>query len=37
MFVCFPEPSAFTRFATYAFIGLIQRNERCPFHFSNGR
>ncbi|MBZ5557599.1 MAG: hypothetical protein LAO77_10040 [Acidobacteriia bacterium] len=23
-FVCFPEPSAFTRFAIYAFIGLIQ-------------
>jgi hypothetical protein len=23
-FVCFPEPSPFTRFAIYAFIGLIQ-------------
>jgi hypothetical protein len=23
-FVCFPEPSAFTRFAIYAFIALIQ-------------
>jgi hypothetical protein len=23
-FVCWPEPSAFTRFAIYAFIGLIQ-------------
>jgi hypothetical protein len=22
--VCFPEPSAFTRFAIYAFIGLIE-------------
>ena len=23
-FTCWPEPSAFTRFAIYAFIGLIQ-------------
>jgi hypothetical protein len=23
-FVCFPDPTAFTRFAIYAFIGLIQ-------------
>jgi hypothetical protein len=23
-FTCWPEPSAFTRFALYAFIGLIQ-------------
>ena len=23
-FVCWPEPSAFTRFAIYAFIGLIE-------------
>jgi hypothetical protein len=23
-FTCFPEPSAFTRFATYAFVALIQ-------------
>lgn len=23
-FTCWPEPSAFTRFATYAFIGLLQ-------------
>jgi hypothetical protein len=22
--VCFPEPSAFTRFAIYAFIGLVE-------------
>jgi hypothetical protein len=23
-FVCFPEPSAFTRFAIYAFVAMIQ-------------
>jgi hypothetical protein len=22
--ICFPEPSAFTRFAVYAFIGLVE-------------